>query len=109
MRNWRAVTSQTDHGSGLDWDPFPGQSFGVNGALVWIFLDELRELDLDRPIEIERPQLVEEDPDESAVDPERLPGEGIPIAPGPGIGLARHRPPVSHASPRGRALRTRAL
>jgi hypothetical protein len=52
VRNWRAVTSQTDHGSGLDWDPFPGQSFGVNGALVWIFLDELRELDLDRAIEV---------------------------------------------------------
>ncbi len=52
MRNWRAVTSQTDPGSGLDWDPFPGQSFGVNGALVWIFLDELRELDLDRAIEV---------------------------------------------------------
>ena len=52
MRNWRAVTSQTDPGTGLDWDPFPGQSFGVNGALVWIFLDELRELDLDRAIEV---------------------------------------------------------
>src|SRR6185503_4981185 len=52
VRNWGAVTSQTDPGSGLDWDPFPGQSFGVNGALVWIFLDELGELDLDRAIEV---------------------------------------------------------
>jgi len=52
VRNWRTVTSQTDPGSGLDWDPFPGQSFGVNGALVWIFLDELRALDLDRAIEV---------------------------------------------------------
>ena len=46
------MTSQTDPGTGLDWDPFPGQSFGVNGALVWIFLDELRALDLDRGIEV---------------------------------------------------------
>ena len=44
------MTSEFGPGFGPDPEPDDRQPFGVNSAQVWIFLEELRELDLDRAV-----------------------------------------------------------
>lgn len=44
------MTSEFGPGLGPDPEPDDRQPFGVNSAQVWIFLEELREFDLDRAI-----------------------------------------------------------